>query len=301
MWGDEDPLEHTGMLARSRCRLLVPAVALLLAGLPACRSEPDAVRIATTTSVDNSGLLAAILPDFERRHDVKVDVLAVGSGQALNLLERGDATVGLTHDPRAERSALAVGVITGYRKIMFNDFVIVGPLGDPARIAGASDAAGALRRIIENGALFASRGDGSGTHSREQDLWALAGARPRANHLVETGQGMGATLRVASERHAYTLTDRATFEQFRSDLQLAVHYESGADLLNTYAIFLSAGATGRSLSLGTALVDWLADGEGRNLVANFRANGRTVFTVWPAGMPRERPTDTPVSAAENVR
>jgi tungstate transport system substrate-binding protein len=244
------------------------------------------VRIATTTSVDNSGLLAAILPDFERRHDVRVDVLAVGSGQALNLLERGDATVGM---------------ITGYRKIMFNDFVIVGPPGDPARISGASDAADALRRIVENGALFASRGDRSGTHSREQDLWALAGARPRANHLVETGQGMGATLRVASERHAYTLTDRATFEQFRSDLQLAVQYESGADLVNTYAIFLSAGATGRSLALGTALVDWLADGEGRNLVANFRANGRTVFTVWPAGMPRERPTDTPVSAAENVR
>jgi tungstate transport system substrate-binding protein len=251
------------------------------------------LRIATTTSVENSGLLTAVLPAFERKAHIRVEVLPVGSGQALGLLERGDVVAGLTHDPSAEVSALEAGVITSYRKIMFNDFVIVGPREDPARIAHASSAVDAMQRIATTGAMFASRGDASGTYAREQELWAFAQQRPAHGVLLETGQGMSATLRIASEKGAYTLTDRATFEQVRSGLRLASLYEDGSDLLNTYAIFLRTGLTAAEREAGTTLADWLANGEGRQLVAGFLVEGRSVFTIWPAGSPRNLPGDLP--------
>lgn len=273
---------------RSRCFMLA-----LCLGTSACQSQPSTVRVATTTSVENSGLLSAILPAFERQHHVKVEVLPVGSGQALELLKRGDVAAGLTHDPKAEASALAAGTIANYRKIMFNDFIVVGPPGDPAGVARASGAVDALHRIATEGAPFVSRGDASGTYAREQELWSLAKGRPAQDRLLETGQGMAATLRVASEREAYTLADRATFEQFRSELRLTSWYEGGPELLNTYAIFMRAGLTGAERDVATALADWLAEGEGRQLVAGFLANERPVFKVWPAGNRRDRPADLP--------
>jgi tungstate transport system substrate-binding protein len=281
-------------------RRLAPALAVC-AVLVACGNSAPVVRLATTTSVENSGLLAAILPSFEREHGVEVEVLPVGSGRALELLRRGDAVAALTHDPVAEASALAAGVIAGYRKIMFNDFLVVGPASDPAGIRDASDAADALRRIATGAALFASRGDASGTHSREQELWRLAGTKPDAEQLLETGQGMAATLRIASERMAYTLTDRATYEQFQSDLRLVALHEGGPALLNTYAVFVRADLTGAGRERADALVDWLADGTGRDLIAGFRVAGRPVFTVWPPMMPRERPSDLPVIDVANAR
>jgi tungstate transport system substrate-binding protein len=282
------------MAAGRRARRLALALVFpLCVEMWACQPRPGTVRLATTTSVENSGLLAAILPAFERRFHMKVEVLPVGSGQALGLLKRGDVAAGLTHDPAAEASALAAGIITSYRKIMFNDFIIVGPREDPAAIVHAADAVDAMRRIASSGAVFASRGDSSGTYSREQQLWALAKQRPAGGNLLETGQGMSATLRVASEKRAYTLTDRATFEQVRSGLQLASLYEGGPALLNTYAIFLRAGLTGAERDAATTLADWFADGEGRELVAGFLANGRAVFSVWPTGIPRNQPTDPP--------
>jgi tungstate transport system substrate-binding protein len=237
--------------------------------------------------------LTAILPALERASHTKVEVLPVGSGQALSLLKHGDVAAGLTHDPQAEASALALGIITDYRKIMFNDFVIVGPRADPAGIAIAVDAVDAMRRIATSGAAFASRGDASGTYTREQELWALSMQRPADGRRLETGQGMSATLRIASEKGAYTLTDRATFEQLRSGLRLVPLCEGGSALLNTYAIFLRPGLTGPDREVAAALADWFADGEGRVLVAGFRANGRAVFTVWPRGVPRDQPADLP--------
>ena len=276
-------------------------VTLCCVGASACQSVPNVVRVATTTSVESSGLLAAVLPAFERQAGVRVEVLAVGSGRALNLLTRGEVTVGLTHDPAAEASALAAGTITHYRKIMFNDFVIVGPPDDPADVAQASDAGDAFARIAAGGVRFVSRADASGTFSREQELWALAGRRPPRHLLLETGQGMGGALRVTGEMGAYTLSDRATFEQFRSGLRLASLYEGGSELLNTYAIFVRAESAGPERAAATALTDWFADAEGRDLVAAFVANGRTVFNVWPAGTPRSRPADLPPAALANAR
>ena len=281
------------MAGRHARRLALMLVFPLCVEMWACQQKPRMVRVATTTSVENSGLLAAILPAFEAKYHTKVEVLPVGSGQALGLLKRGDVAAGLTHDPAAEASALAAGIITGYRKIMFNDFVIVGPRDDPAGVMLAADAVDAMRRIVASAALFASRGDASGTYSREQELWALAKERPTEGRLLETGQGMSATLRVASEKRAYTLTDRATFEQVRSGLQLASCYEGGPSLLNTYSFFLGAGLTGADREAATTLADWLADGEGRELVAGFQANGRAVFSVWPTGIPRDQPTHLP--------
>jgi len=274
---------------------------MCLAAAAGCRSKQDVVRMATTTSVENSGLLARILPAFTQDTRVSVEVLAVGSGQALNLLKRGEAAVGLTHDPAAEAAALSAGVITGYRKIMFNDFVVVGPPADPAGIARSSDAVDAFARIADRDAVFVSRGDASGTYSREQELWTLAKRRPVPHRLVEVGQGMGGTLRVANEMSAYTLSDRATFEQFRPALRLTILYEGGSALLNTYAVFLRPGLTGRGLANASALADWLTDGAGRQHIAGFVANGQRVFEVWPLGTPRGSPVDLPSPAVVHVR
>src|SRR5262245_43662165 len=266
------------------------ALVLVCLGVAAgCAPKQDVVRMATTTSVENSGLLGKILPAFSQDAHVSVEVVAVGSGQALNLLKRGEVAVGLTHDPAAEAAALSEGVITGYRKIMFNDFVIVGPPGDPASVAHASDAVDAFARIAAGDATFVSRGDASGTYSREQELWALARRRPAQQRLLEVGQGMGGTLRVANEMSAYTLSDRATFEQFRSGLRLTVLYQGGPALLNTYAVFLRRGLGGPERAAASALADWLADGAGRHQIASFVANGQAVFHVWPLGTPRESP------------
>jgi tungstate transport system substrate-binding protein len=289
------------MFSRIFRDLARPIAIVFLAMAAGCRSQPDAIRMATTTSVENSGLLAEVLPVFSRQTHVTVEVLAVGSGQALNLLKRGEVAVGLTHDPAAEATALASGVITGYRKIMFNDFIIAGPSGDPADIASASDAVDAFARIAASEAMFVSRGDASGTYAREQELWALAKHRPAPNRLLEVGLGMGGTLRVANEKSAYTLSDRATFEQFRSALRLTSLFEGGSVLLNTYAVFVRPGLAGAERATASTLTQWLADGEGRQLVAGFVANGRTVFHPWPPGTPRESPGDLPPLAAAHVR
>ena len=274
---------------------------LVLAAFPLCVgaygcSSSASIRVATTTSVENSGLLAAILPAFERDHQVRIDVLPVGSGRALSLLKRGDVDAGLTHDPKAEAFALQAGIITSYRKIMFNDFIIVGPPGDPAAVAQASGIVDALHRIEATAALFVSRGDASGTYSREQELWALANRRPVQGRLLETGQGMAATLRVASERSAYTLTDRATFERVRSRLRLKSVSAGGPELLNTYAIFQRVGLTGADRAAATALTDWLAEGEGRQLIAGFPCQ-RSVSIPSVARRNSPRPTSRSTSCS----
>jgi tungstate transport system substrate-binding protein len=266
----------------------------------ACQRKTPRVRMATTTSVENSGLLAAILPVFERESHLTVEVLAVGSGQAMNLMRRGEVAVGLTHDPAAEAAALSGGFVTGYRKLMFNDFVIVGPADDPADVGHASNAADAFARIAASDSPFASRGDASGTYVREQELWMQAKKRPAASRLLDTGQGMGGTLRVASERKAYTLADRATFEQFRKSLRLSSLYEGGTELLNTYAIFVRANLRNEERANADALTRWFTDGGGRRQIADFTANGRHVFDVWAAGTPRDNPADRPPAELAHV-
>lgn len=268
--------------------LLVGASAAVLAG---CGDDAPRLRLATTTSVDNSGLLEAILPFFRQETGIDVEVLAVGSGRALQLLRRGDADVALTHDPLAEAALLQERPSAAYRKIMFNDFLVVGPPDDEAAVRRAATAAEAMRRIAGSTAAFVSRGDDSGTHARERQLWKKAGARPPGGRLLETGQGMATTLRIASERHAYALTDRATFLQLSPGLTLQPLFEGGPDLLNTYAVLVLHDSAGHPEALRFAA--WLSEGDGRARISSFAVGGSRPFLVWPAGRPRDAPDARP--------
>lgn len=269
-------------------RLVLLVSAAIAAG---CGGQSAHLRLATTTSVDNAGLLQAILPAFRQETGIDVQVLAVGSGRALELLRRADADVALTHDPLNEAAFLKEMTSAAYRKIMFNDFIVVGPAGDEASVRQAAGAADAMRRIATSPVGFVSRGDESGTHAREQQLWQKAGVQPRADRLLETGQGMAATLRIASERHAYTLTDRATFTQLTHALTLQPLFEADPDLLNTYAVIVPNSAA-RELD-AMRFMTWLSDGDGRARIASFTISGSRPFIVWPAGRPRETPDARP--------
>jgi tungstate transport system substrate-binding protein len=266
---------------------------VLTAAAGACERPDRLLRVATTTSVENSGLLATLLPQFEREAGTRVQAVAVGSGRALDILERRDADVVLTHDPDAERRAVDRGILAGYRKVMFNNFLIAGPPADPADLRDASSAADAMARIAGSGRAFASRADSSGTHARELLLWRLAGRAPSGARLIETGQGMEATLRIASERQCYVLTDRATFTQLRPTLHLVPLYAGDAALINTYGAGYREGLAGDRVVRARGWLDWLSDGRGRAAISAFAVRGTRVFTVWPPDRPRSRPEDLP--------
>jgi tungstate transport system substrate-binding protein len=272
-------------------RNVIGIVLAVLAAAAAGCAPATRLRLATTTSVDNSGLLQELLPSFRQETGIDLQVLAVGSGRALELLRRGDVDVALTHDPVSEATFLKQVPSAAYRKIMFNDFVVVGPAEDAAAVRQATSAADAMRRIATAGVAFVSRGDESGTHARERQLWEKAGAKPSAEGLLETGQGMAATLRVASERRAYTLTDRATLAQLAPTLNLQPVFEHDPDLMNTYAVMAPDGGVRRADAM--QFITWLSDGGGRDRIASFTVAGTRPFNVWPAGRPRETPDALP--------
>ncbi len=288
----------TGYRVLPHLRTCAPSlqVILLLAvcGAGCTTSQPSRhIALATTTSVDNSGLLAVLLPMFRTQTGADVRLVTPGSGIALDMLARGDVDVVISHAPAREAQLLRDSSGWDYRKIMFNDFVIVGPPDDPARVRSVSSVGQAMRRIAEPGVRFISRGDSSGTHERERDLWKVAGIVPDPGQVVIAGSGMGATLRITATAGAYTLTDRATFAPFAERGDLAIVFEGGPELLNTYAVIsrIDAPAAVRQFA------DWLADGDGRGAIATFEmAPGKPAFTVWPAGCPRELPSANPCLA-----
>jgi tungstate transport system substrate-binding protein len=232
-----------------------------------------------------------LLPPFRQETGIELQVLAVGSGRALQLLRRGDVDVALTHDPVSEAAFVKEAPSATYRKVMFNDFVVVGPAADDANVGRAANVADAMRRIAAADAAFVSRGDESGTQARELQLWQKAGAKPRADRLIETGQGMAATLRVASERRAYTLTDRATFVQLGPTLSLQPLFEHDPDLLNTYAVITTDDGTRNADAM--RFITWLCDGAGRDRIASFMVAGTHPFLVWPSGRHRDTPDALP--------
>src|SRR5688572_30515060 len=194
-----------------RLILFAGAVLALAALVPPAGAQARAVILSTTTSTLDSGLLEVLVPLVERQTGLTVKTIAVGTGQALALAARGEADVTLAHAPALEKKYVAEGKLLNRRLVMSNDFVIVGPPADPAGIKGRRSAAEALARIAAAGARFVSRGDNSGTHLLEQNLWAAAAVTPGGAWYIEAGQGMGATLGLAADRRAYALTDRATF------------------------------------------------------------------------------------------
>lgn len=257
---------------------LAPVAALAQARTSAADERGSRrVIVATTTSLYDTGLLDSLQPLFERRTGYVLRVVAVGSGQALRMGERGDADVILSHSPRAEEALVAAGHAVRRRLVAANYFTIVGPPEDPAGVRRAASAAEALLRVARSGAVFVSRGDSSGTHQRELALWPSTG-RPRWRGYVETGQGMAATLLIASERRGYTLADRSTYGALRRRLDLAVLRDNEPALLNVYHV-IELNASGRprlNAPGGTAFADFLVGPEVQGLLRTF---GRSRFGV----------------------
>ncbi|HEV8305095.1 MAG TPA: substrate-binding domain-containing protein [Gemmatimonadales bacterium] len=246
--------------------------------------------LATTTSTRDAGLLDSLLPVFERRTGLKVKVIAVGSGQALEMGRRGDADVVLAHAPDAERVLADSGYLLRRRLVMHNDFLVVGPASDPAGLRGMNEAVAAVRRLAARQVLFVSRGDRSGTHLLEQKLWRLAGVRLPAEGewYVESGQGMAATLQMADQKRAYTLTDRATYLAWRDKLQLVPLTEGDTLLYNVYHVMEVNPRNAPRLNAagGRALADFFVSPEAQALIAEFGRPrfGQSLF-VADAGKP----------------
>lgn len=229
----------TRSVTRRRTLAALVAACALLTG--ACSGDTEAASsgaiLATTTSTQDSGLLDELLPDFEEETGCTVKTVAVGSGEALEMGERGDADVLLVHSPGEEEQFMDGGHGVSREPVMHNDFVVVGPEADPANLEGAADAAEALTRIAETESPFASRGDDSGTHSKELSLWEEAGVDAAGEWYFETGQGMGQTLTIADQKSAYTLADRGTFLA-TANLDSTITFEGSGDLRNFYHVIV---------------------------------------------------------------
>jgi tungstate transport system substrate-binding protein len=260
--------------------LLVAAAALLLPGLAAAQDR--FITLASTTSTEQSGLFRHILPIFTAETGIAVRVVALGTGQALDVGRRGDADVVFVHDRAAEERFVAEGFGGPRRHVMFNDFVIAGPAADPARVSGLRDTNDALRRIAEARAAFVSRGDRSGTHAAELRLWQLAGVDPvagRGQWYREVGQGMGPALNTAAALNAYILTDRGTWLSFRNRQELRILVEGDARLFNQYGVMLVSPQRHPHVkgAEGQRFVDWLLSPAGQRAIASYRINGEQLF------------------------
>ncbi|WP_425485509.1 substrate-binding domain-containing protein [Chthonobacter rhizosphaerae] len=259
------------------------AAALLSAmGAGAGIAEEKSILVQSTTSTANSGLFDHLLPKFTEKTGIRVDVVAVGTGQAIKNAQNGDGDVLLVHAKADEEAFVAAGYGVKRFDVMYNDFVIVGPKADPAKVAGGNDAAGALKAIAEAGAPFASRGDDSGTHKAELKLWKAAGVDVKAasgTWYRETGSGMGQTLNVATGMDAYALTDRATWASFKNRGDLAILVEGDASLFNQYGVILVNPEKIPTVKadLGQVFVDWLISKEGQAAIAGFRIDGEQLF------------------------
>jgi tungstate transport system substrate-binding protein len=264
-------------------RSLVRAACVLL-GL-VCSPSALAQRfitVASTTSTEQSGLFKHLLPRFEQETGIEVRVVALGTGQALDLARRGDADVVFVHAKSAEEEFIREGHGVQRYPVMYNDFVVIGPKADPARIAGGNDTLDALRKIKNAGAPFVSRGDRSGTHIAEVNLWTMAGvdiAAEKGPWYRETGQGMGPALNTASSMNAYLLADRATWLAFRNRGDLAVLVEGDRRLLNQYGVMLVNPERHPTVKRadGQAFIDWLVAPQGQAAIAAYHIGGQQLF------------------------
>jgi tungstate transport system substrate-binding protein len=268
------------ILPRHRRRALLAGLAALLVR-PAGAQERF-ITVASTTSTEQSGLFRHILPIFAQGSGIAVRIVALGTGQALDVGRRGDADVVLVHDRAAEERFVAEGFGGPRRHVMFNDFVLIGPASDPARIAGLGDAPEALSRIASRRAPFVSRGDRSGTHAAELRLWRIAGRDPaegRGAWYREIGQGMGPALNTAAAQNAYVLADRGTWLAFRNRQELSILVEGDARLFNQYGVMLVSPARHPHVKAadGQRFIDWLVSPAGQETIASHRINGEPLF------------------------
>lgn len=270
---------------RKRLALALSTALLLSLSLLSTASHAESakapIRLATTTSTEQSGLLGWLLPQFTRETGYPVQVMAAGTGQSLKMGENGDADLVMTHAPSAEKAFVDAGFGIDPVHLMYNDFVIVGPSQDPAGLGKLHDAAKALQAIKDKGQTFISRGDESGTHIKEKTLWQAADVKPEFAGYKSIGQGMGPTLTMASELGAYTLTDRGTWLAYQSKLDLAVLLEGDKRLFNPYQVILVNPKRYPDLNTKGArtLKNWLVSEHGQTLIGDFKVAGQALFVA----------------------
>jgi tungstate transport system substrate-binding protein len=257
----------------------------------AARSEPRTITVASTTSTQNSGLFEWLLPQFTEATGIEVQVVAVGTGQAIRIATNGDADLLLVHHEASERKFVADGLGLERHPVMHNDFVLVGPGADPAGIGGMNDIAVALQRIGEDERVFVSRGDDSGTHKKEVELWGASGFDPRPASGAwyrETGSGMGATLNTATAMNGYTLSDRASWVSFGNKGDFEILVEGDPRLHNPYAAIVVNPQRHPHVRVKDAesFVDWLVSAPGQAAIAAFRVDGQQLF--FPDVVPGEK-------------
>lgn len=257
-------------------------LALILCVGTVALAQEKFITVASTTSTEQSGLFKHLLPVFEKKSGIQVRVVALGTGQALDMARRGDADVVFVHDKEAEEKFLADGFGVRRFEVMYNDFILVGPKSDTAKIAGGKDILAAFRKIAEAKAPFTSRGDKSGTHAAEMRLWKVAGIDPQTGKGTwyrETGSGMGPTLNTASAMNAYAFTDRGTWLAFKNRGDLSIVTEGDQRLFNQYGVMLVNPAKHSHVKkeMGQAFVDWVTSAEGQKIIAAYKINGDPLF------------------------
>ena len=261
---------------------LIRSALLALAVIGAAQAQDRFITVASTTSTEQSGLFKHLLPIFEKKAGIQVRVVAVGTGQALDIGRRGDADVVLVHAKPLEEKFMAEGQGVKRYDVMYNDFVLIGPKGDPAHVAGMKDVAAAFRKIRDVQAPFVSRGDRSGTHFAELEIWKLAGidiAREKGPWYRDTGQGMGPALNTAAGMNAYVLSDRGTWLSFKNRGDLTIVVQGDRRLFNQYGVMLVNPQKHPNVKakLGQEFVDWLISPAGQEAIASYRINGEQLF------------------------
>jgi tungstate transport system substrate-binding protein len=258
------------------------AVALLLLAAFGAQAQEKFIVVASTTSTEQSGLFGAILPAFEKETGIKVRVVALGTGQALDVGRRGDADVVFVHAKAAEEKFLAEGHGVKRFPVMYNDFVLIGPKSDPAKVAGGKDIIEALKKIQAAQAPFVSRGDKSGTHMAELELWKASGIdleKAKGPWYRDTGQGMGPALNTAASMNAYLLADRGTWLAFKNRGDLEIVVQGDKKLFNQYGVMLVNPAKHPNVKkdLGQTFIDWLVSPEGQQAIAGYKIGGQQLF------------------------
>jgi tungstate transport system substrate-binding protein len=254
------------------------ATVLLVVAITSAHAETR-LRMSTTTSTEASGLLPVLLAPFEKANNVKVDVIAVGTGKALKLGENGDVDVVFVHARAAEDKFVAQGYGVDRRDVMYNDFVIVGPKNDPAKLKEAKTAVGAFKRLAEGKADFISRADDSGTDKKEKQLWKAAGITPKGKWYVEAGRGMGAVLQMAFEKKAYTLSDRGTFIAYEGKIDLVILFQGDKALFNPYGVIAvnPKKYPKANYKMAEKFINYVTGPEGQKVIADYKKNGKQLF------------------------
>jgi tungstate transport system substrate-binding protein len=268
-----EPLDATDNFLRRRAmkRYVILFVSMTLVLCAISVSAQERLKISSTTSTDNSGLFEALNPAFEKRFHCRVDVIAVGTGKALKIGAAGDVDVVFVHARAAEDTFIADGFGVNRRDVMYNDFIIIGPKEDPAGIRGFKDVKKAFTAIAKKGALFISRGDDSGTHKKEKQLWKKSGIAPKGKWYAESGQGMGAVIQIANEKKAYAMADRGTYLAYSKKIDLVILCEGDTDLFNPYGIMAvnPAKVPSANYALAMAYIGWVTSQEGQKIIREF--------------------------------